>query len=63
MADDQMVVVGGIRYRAEEAKRLGLTPDRPTSQQKTKTEAHHKMRKPKGGSADDTDDTPSAGEH
>lgn len=27
MADDRMVVVGGIRYRVEDAKRLGLVPE------------------------------------
>lgn len=29
MADVQMVVVGGIRYRLEDAKRLGLVADTP----------------------------------
>lgn len=29
MADVEMIVVGGVRYRAEDAKRLGLVADAP----------------------------------
>jgi hypothetical protein len=75
MADHEMVVSGGIRYRPEDAKHLELVPDAPAktthesehahkaSHHKTKTAAGHKMRTVKeGGAGGDDDDASSAGE-
>lgn len=40
MADDRMVVVDGVRYRPEDAKRLGVVADAP-AKARTKPK-HHK---------------------
>lgn len=31
VADVEIVVVNGVRYRAEDAKRLGLVPEKPAA--------------------------------
>jgi len=50
MANHHMVVVNGVRYRAEDAERLGLVPAPPSEPPKKKTAkkaaARHKARRP-----------------
>jgi hypothetical protein len=47
MAENKMIVADGVRYRAEDAERLGLQADSDKSGAGKKPAAEHKMRKPK----------------
>ena len=58
MADaHRMVSVGGIRYRPEDAKRLGLVADTPPAKARTEP-AEHKARLEPGSTKKATSTTP-----
>jgi hypothetical protein len=42
----EMVIVDGIRYRPEDAKRLGLVADKPETEEKAAPQRSNKARKP-----------------
>lgn len=46
MGEHRMVVVDGVRYRAEDAERLGLKPGSSASTDTKRGEAKNKARKP-----------------
>ena len=49
----EMIVVDGVRYRPEDAKRLGLVADEPATEEKAAPLRQNKARKPANKSSEE----------